>query len=317
MSRIGVIGAGAFGTALAAALAADGSQITLWLRDAAQAGHINRHRKNVARLPGIRLPDTITATSALADLAGVEALLLVLPAQATSAFLDRHHTQLPGVPLILCAKGITREGHRLQSELVPAGHDVCVLTGPGFAAEIASGKPTALTLASRTNKLKSLQNQLSRPALRLYRSTDIIGAQLGGALKNVIAIAAGIAVGAGLGESARAAILTRGFAEMRDLARAMGAEDHTLTGLSGFGDLVLTCTSEKSRNFTHGLLLGREADTPAATVEGIATARAAVELSRKYGVEMPISEAVAHILERKSAINEALEALLARPLRAE
>lgn len=317
MSHFGIIGGGAFGTALATSLASDGSPVRLWLRDPACADTINATHENTQRLPGIKLAHNIQATAQIADLLNAEAILLVLPAQSTKAFLQVHLDALPDVPLILCAKGITQDTYQLQSELLPSERTIAVLTGPGFADEIARGLPTALTLASKAQDLEALQILLSRPNLRLYRTRDVIGAQLGGALKNVVAIAAGIAVGAELGESARAAIITRGFSEMRDLAREMGAEDTTLAGLSGFGDLALTCTSEKSRNFAHGLALGRSTSQNTATVEGIATARAAVTLAQRHGVEMPIAQAVARVLEGKNTVPEALQMLLSRPLKAE
>ncbi len=312
---IGVIGGGAFGTALAVVLASDGTDVRLWMRRGAQA--VNSSRANSAKLPGVVMPEPVLATGDLRDLGTARAVLLVLPAQHTADFLAHHLEQLPDVPLVLCAKGVALDTLELQSELLPKGRQMAVLTGPGFASEIASGLPTALTLASETQDLEVLQNLLSRPALRLYRSDDMIGAQLGGALKNVIAIAAGIAIGAGLGESARASIVTRGFAEMRRLALAMGGQDHTLSGLSGFGDLMLTCASEKSRNFACGLALGRGGVVQAQTTEGIATAQATVALAARHGVQMPIAQAVSQVLAGSWTVRAAMKDLLSRPLRAE
>lgn len=311
---IGVIGGGAFGTALAIALASDGTDVRLWMR--AGARQVNNARENAGRLSGALFPDTLIATGDLADLAEAKAVLLVLPAQETAGFWARSARDLPHVPMVLCAKGLTRDGARLQSDLVVSEHGVAVLTGPGFAGEIARGHPTALTLAGAPDLAQGLQALLSRPSLRLYRSDDMVGAQLGGALKNVIAIAAGVAIGAGLGESARAAIVTRGFAEMRRLARAMGAQDATLTGLSGLGDLMLTTASEKSRNFSYGVSLVAGADQATATTEGIATAGAVVSLGEKFAVDLPISKAVLQVLSGAS-VDEVMTALLSRPLRAE
>lgn len=313
---LAVVGAGAFGTALAVAMASNGTKVMLWGRDGAGVAAMARDRQNRRRLPDVHLPDPVHPTARIADLAAADVILLVVPAQRTAAFLADHSADLPAVPLVLCAKGVTVDGLRLQTDLCGPG-PVAVLTGPGFADEIARGKPTALTLAAPAALATSLQGRLSRPALRIYRSEDMVGAQLGGALKNVVAIAAGVAVGAGLGESARAAIMTRGFAEMRRLAAAMGAEDATLAGLSGFGDLALTCASAKSRNFACGLALGQGRQTAGDTVEGIATAQAVVALARRHGVEMPVADAVTAVLDGRAALGDAISALLARPLREE
>jgi glycerol-3-phosphate dehydrogenase (NAD(P)+) len=243
-------------------------------------------------------------------------VLLALPAQQTEAFVKSHLADLPDAALVLCAKGIALDGMKLQSDLIPDGRELAILTGPGFADEIAAGLPTALTLASHSSSLKTLQKMLSRPALRLYRSDDIVGAQVGGALKNVVAIAAGIAIGSGLGQSARAAIVTRGFAEMRRLALAMGAKDTTLSGLSGFGDLMLTSASEKSRNFAFGQALGQGRADPGQTTEGIATAKATVSLAKLHRVDMPVASGVAQVLEGLDIV-DVMGGLLSRPLRAE
>ncbi len=311
---IGVIGGGAFGTALAIALSSDGTDVRLWMREGAET--VQNARQNAKRLPDITLPEALRVTDQLSDLNGAEALLLALPAQQTANFLAENLTKLPDVPLVLCAKGITLDQMKLQSDLITDARPTAVLTGPGFAGEIASGLPTALTLASKDRGLEALQLLLSRPKLRLYRSEDIIGAQLGGALKNVIAIAAGIVMGSGLGESARAAVVTRGFAEMCRLAQAMGAEQTTLTGLSGLGDLMLSCASAKSRNFAFGQALGQGATGPDQTTEGIATAKATVRLAQSHGVDMPVAQAVAGVLDGAS-ISTVMERLLSRPLRAE
>jgi len=311
---IGVIGGGAFGTALATSLSADGTDVQLWMRN--EALQANQNRQNQKRLPGIMFPKSLTATSDLNDLNEASVILLAVPAQQTARFLEANLKSLPDVPLVLCAKGIALDGLKLQSELIPKSRSYAVLTGPGFASEIAKGLPTALTLASDLDDLESLQKKLARTTLRLYRSDDPIGAQLGGALKNVVAIAAGIAIGSGLGESARAAIVTRGFAEMRRLAIKMGAMDTTLSGLSGFGDLMLTCASDKSRNFSHGLALGQGVALAEQTTEGILTAKASAQLAQLHGVDMPVASAVAEILEGR-LINDSMTDLLSRPLRAE
>ena len=313
MTAMSVIGAGAFGTALAVALAAK-SPVTLWGRDVAWP------REN-PRLPGVALPDALRLTDRLQD-ALAQTVLLALPAQVLGGFLADHAAALDGRNLISCAKGIDLQTLQGPSALIHAAcpaATVGVLTGPSFAADIARGLPTALTLACADAATgEALQARLSTGALRLYRTTDVTGAELGGALKNVIAIAAGAAIGAGYGDSARASVITRGFAEMTRLATALGARPETLTGLSGLGDLVLTCTSEGSRNFRFGLALGAGRDfTPGTTVEGAATARAVAALAPKLGVELPISRLVAGLAEGRIAMEHALDILLNRPLKEE
>ena len=317
---IGVVGAGAFGTALAVAEAAAGRDVRLWGRDAARMAAAARDRATPA-LPGVALPPGLAPTGDLGALAGADAILLVVPAQQTEAFLAAHGGDLPAAPLVLCAKGIDARTLRTQTgiaaSLVP-GRPLAALTGPGFAGEIARGLPTALTLACADAALgRTLQEGLATPRLRLYLTDDVAGAELGGALKNVIAIACGMADGARLGASARAALMTRGFAEMTRLAVAMGARPETLAGLSGLGDLSLTCNSTQSRNFLAGQALGAGAARPGGTVEGVATARAACQLGARHGVELPIAAAVADVLEGAATIGEAMEALLSRPLREE
>ena len=314
---IGIIGAGAFGTALAVALSAN-DDILLWGRNADQIEAIQQTGRNERYLPGLDLPNRIGATAQLDDLAKVDVILLALPAQQTARFLSEH--ELPATPLVLCAKGIDAKTHRLQSELATTAPDgLAVLTGPGFAVELARGLPTALTLACEDTGLGArLQKMLSTPRLRLYLTTDITGAQLGGAMKNVVAIACGIAVGAGLGESAKAALMTRGFTEMQRLGVAMGAQRETFAGLSGLGDLALTCGSEMSRNFAAGLAVGKGGGVqPGVTVEGAPTAGAACALATEHGVEMPIAATVAAVLDGKLNVAQAMEALLSRPLKEE
>lgn len=316
---IGVIGAGAFGTALAITLGRDGHEVRLWARDAGHVATMAQSRRNEGRLPGVSFPETVSVTANIDDLAAAEALILSVPMQALSGFLALHHARLDGIPLVACCKGIdlsTLKGAcALMSDACP-NSTVAVLTGPSFAADIAKGLPTALTLASTNGE--ALQRLLSTPDLRLYRSTDVIGAELGGALKNVIAIAAGVVIGAGLGDSARAALMTRGYAEMTRLALALGARAETLAGLSGFGDLVLTCTSTQSRNFRYGQSLGADAAfDPAVTVEGIATAKAVSNLAKTMQVDMPITQMIAALIDRKLSLSEAVSALMSRPLKPE
>jgi glycerol-3-phosphate dehydrogenase (NAD(P)+) len=320
VTGIAVAGAGAFGTALAAALSA-GSRVRLWGRDRGAMEAMARAGAS-PRLPGLSIPPGLGPTSDPEALAQAEVVLLAVPAQALRGFLTEHAAQLAGKPLVACAKGIdieTLDGPSAAiARIVPSAVPL-VLTGPSFAADIARGLPTALTLACQDEALgERLQALLSTPVLRLYRTTDVTGAELGGALKNVMAIACGACLGGGLGESARAALLTRGFAEMRRLATAQGAQEGTLIGLSGLGDLVLTATSEGSRNYRFGLALGRgESFGAGITVEGAATARAAARLGERLGIDLPVTDAVAALVEGRKDVAEALRRLLDRPLRAE
>ena len=303
---ITILGAGAFGTALACVLARGGQQVTLWSR--------------TPKPPEFPLPEGITPTQTIP--AQSDVTLLVVPAQQTAAFLMEHASALPDAPLVLCAKGIDKNSGELQTAIAARHapqHQTAVLTGPGFATEIAKGLPTALTLACEDETLgKALQQQLSTDRMRLYLTRDVTGAQLGGALKNVVAIGAGIVIGAGLGESARAALMTRGFAEMRRLGVAMGGRDETFAGLSGLGDLALTCASPMSRNFAQGLALGAgKGQATGKTVEGIATAQAACDLAEKYGIDMPLTRVVAAVLAQKISVPQAMDDLLSRPLKQE
>lgn len=310
---IGILGGGAFGTALAIALSRDGSEVALWARDAQDADAMRKSRKSGRALPGLDLPDSLTIARHIPD---ADVQLIAVPAQSVRSFLKEHTDSLAGCTLISCAKGVER-GTGLGpvdvvTSVLPTARVGC-LTGPSFAVDIGRGLPTALVLAMR-NDASAVQTLLNRPALRIYRTSDVPGAQLGGALKNIVAIAAGIAIGAGLGDSARAAVIARGFAEMTRYARAKGAERETIQGLSGLGDLVLTCTSEKSRNFAAGQKLGsgRPLD-PEVTVEGIATALAVSEDAAEQGIDMPLTAAVAAVTEGHLDIPTAIETLLARP----
>ncbi len=321
MSGIAIIGAGAFGTALAVVHAVEGRRVTLWGRDPARMAALASTRVDPERLPGVTLPPGVDCTADLSKVAGARAILLAVSAQNTGAFLAERGADLPDAPLVLCAKGIDAATLRLQTEIAAEalpGARLAALTGPGFAGEIARNLPSALTLACADPALgRALQTGLAVHRLRLYLTDDVIGAQIGGALKNVIAIACGLVEGAGLGLSARAALMTRGFAEMTRLGVALGARSETFAGLSGLGDLSLTCNSTQSRNFALGRALGAGAARPGGTVEGAATAGAACALSERLGVEMPIASAVADVLDGALTIDAAMDALLARPLREE
>ncbi len=319
--KIGIAGGGAFGTALAVALALDGNKVQLWARSAAAVDQMTTTRTN-DRLPGVTLPYGVEATTDLDALFACDTILLSIPAQTLRDFLTEHGEALGGKYLVACCKGIdlTRMTGPATSirDLVPDA-TAAILTGPSFAADIARGLPTALTLACADEDHGAiLQTALSTTSLRLYRTTDTVGAELGGALKNVMAIASGIAIGAGLGESARAALITRGFPEMQRLALALGGQADTLAGLSGFGDLVLTCTSPQSRNYRFGLALGEgKAFDASTTVEGVATARAVRKLAQERGIDMPISAVVADLADGKTDVFAALNTLLSRPLKEE
>lgn len=321
MSRITIAGAGAFGTALAIALARGGRKPTLWARDLNAAKNMQTVRVNQHYLPDMRFPDGLTVAADGAALGGAEVVLLAIPTQNIRAFVDLHGAALAGKTCVICCKGIEAGSGLLPGQIVGSllpGAKVAVLTGPGFAAEIARDLPTALTLAMTGDGAAGFQALLSTKTMRLYLSDDLIGAQLGGALKNVVAIACGIAIGAGLGESARAALMTRGYAEIRRLAVDMGADPATLSGLSGLGDLALTCGSAKSRNFSLGFDLGSGRAIPTGpTFEGVATARACLTLAKSRGIDMPIAEIVAAVLEKSLTIPAAVAALLSRPLKSE
>ncbi|NNU79263.1 NAD(P)-dependent glycerol-3-phosphate dehydrogenase [Halovulum dunhuangense] len=322
MRPVAVLGAGAFGTALAIVWARAGLDVRLVARPET-APLLQAARENQRALPAIRFPYTLQTLSSPENLPSDSILVLAVPAQATGAYLAQHAATLPpGAPLVLAAKGIDLDSGALLTD-VAARHwpdsEIAVLSGPGFAAELAAGLPTALTLAARDTGLAgTLQTALSTPELRLYRSTDRIGVQLGGALKNVIAIACGICIGAGLGDSARAALMTRGYAEMLRLGLALGGDARSFQGLSGLGDLALTATSGKSRNFAAGLAIGAgHQPERGRTIEGLATARAVVSMARKLGLELPVAEATVAVLDGRLGIDAAMEGLLTRPLKEE
>ncbi|MEL6466351.1 MAG: NAD(P)H-dependent glycerol-3-phosphate dehydrogenase [Pseudomonadota bacterium] len=313
---IGIIGAGAFGTALAIALAPY-QPVTLWARDAKQARDMTDTRQNPARLPGLDLPREIKITDQLENVLACPTLLFAIPTQRLRRFLVG--LDLSTHKAVACCKGIEVATGVGPTSILAGARHAAALTGPSFADDIARGLPTALTLAcADADTAATLQSLLSTPRLRLYRTSDVKGAELGGALKNVIAIGAGAIIGAGLGDSARAALLTRGFAEIQRAAIALGAQPETLMGLSGLGDLTLTCTSEKSRNYRLGLALGArtEFDT-AITVEGAGTARALRIVAAKHGLDLPICATIAELLDGNVDVAEAMRQLMARPLKEE
>ena len=318
---IGVVGAGAFGTALAVALGQRGQRVTIWARDAVKVAEMTMTRQNAGRLPGIGFPKTVAVTADLSDLSDIETVLLVLPMQALAAFLADNAPLLDGRTLVACCKGVDLASLQGATALIAAAcpnATAAILTGPSFAADIGRSLPTALTLAVQGDGGERLQALLSTPTLRLYRSTDVIGAELGGALKNIVAIAAGVVIGAGLGDSARAALMTRGYAEMQRIALRRGAKVETLAGLSGLGDLVLTCTSPQSRNLRYGMALGSGMDfDPTVTVEGVATAQAVVALAAAMKIDMPIAVMVAALIAKQIPLGEAISSLMLRPLKPE
>ena len=323
---IGIVGAGAWGTALAQALASDGSDVIIWAREPELVGEINASRSNSLFLPGARLAPTIRATNTIADLAALPVLLAVVPAQFLASVLSA----LPDAPrdLVLCAKGIEAGTGRLMSDVAAdaaPGASLAVLSGPTFAHEVAAGMPTAVTLACAglEAQWQRLAPLIARPALRPYYSDDLIGAEIGGAVKNVLAIACGVVEGLGLGQNARAALIARGFAEMLRFGLVRGARGETLSGLCGLGDLVLTCSSTSSRNFSLGKALGEGMSAAEAlsgktsVAEGAATAPVLAELARRDGIDMPIVEAVCRLLAGEAPAGAVVADLLARPLRAE
>jgi glycerol-3-phosphate dehydrogenase (NAD(P)+) len=321
-----VLGAGAFGTALANQAARDGACVILWARDKSHVEEMRDARENVRRLPGVKLAASVEPSADLASLREAHVVLAATPAQAlrevarASAPYARKNADW-----LICAKGIERGTHAFLSEVVAAELPdtvASILSGPSFAEDIAAGLPTAITLASPdAARAERLGRLLDSPAFRLYRSTDVRGAQIGGAAKNVLAIACGIAAGRKLGASAVAALTARGFAELSRFGRAFGARAETLMGLSGLGDLVLTCSSLQSRNFAFGHALGRGLPLGEASggklAEGAFTARALVELAQERGVEMPICAVVDAIVSSQMSIDEAIESLLMRPVKSE
>jgi glycerol-3-phosphate dehydrogenase (NAD(P)+) len=322
IETVGVLGGGAWGTALALVAARAGRRVTLWARDGATLAALRDGKEN-PRLPGVKIDASLSLTGEISTALAADCVILALPAQAIrSIATDAAPHVAGGTPVVVAAKGLERGTDRRLSEVIaevipqaiPA-----VLSGPSFAADVARGLPTAVTIAAADGALAlELCHALAGPSFRPYAETDLVGVEIGGAVKNVLAIAAGIVAGRRLGASALAALTARAFAELRRLGEAMGARPDTLMGLSGLGDLVLTCSTAQSRNFAYGEQLGRGAANPAhPLVEGIATAAAARDLARRRGVDMPIVEAVAAIIDGSLAINAAIEGLMTRPLKRE
>lgn len=328
MQKIAIIGGGAWGTALAQTMANAGRDVIIWAREPDVVHAINTEHRNKEYLPDTQLNPSITATDSLTEAAESDALLLCTPAQHIRSTLQSLKAELAdGKPCIICAKGVEMETGLLLSdvakEVVP-GAAIAILTGPTFAAEIVAGLPSAVTVAAKDKDVaKEIREALSNKTLRIYTTDDMLGAQIGGAVKNVIAIACGIIHGKGLGESARAALVTRGLAEMSRLASAMGAKKETLMGMCGVGDMILTCSSVQSRNFSFGVELanGKNADDIIASrngvTEGVYTAKALKVMARNYAVDMPISGAVNALIEGEAAIEEIIEKMMERPTKRE
>jgi glycerol-3-phosphate dehydrogenase (NAD(P)+) len=324
--HIAVIGAGAWGTALGLTCRRAGRKVTLWDRDPANAAQLKTKRES-RFLPGVKIADDIAVAADLVEAAAADALLLAVPAQSVRAATETLAPFLVApTPLIVCAKGIERGTKKFMSEVIAecAPEAIpAILSGPSFAADVARGMPTAVTLAAGDDALAAgLARAIGSASFRPYHSTDVRGVEIGGAAKNVLAIAAGVVTGRGLGASAAAALTTRGFAELMRFGRAYGAKPETLMGLCGLGDLLLTCSSPQSRNFSFGVNLGRgrKPDTiQAATglAEGAFTASVLVDMARERGVDMPIAFAVAALLDEKMSVDAAIESLLSRPFKAE
>lgn len=322
--KIAVLGGGAWGTALAANSRRSGHDVWLYARSAETVGAINEDRKNPVYLGDIELPDGIQAsTDAAAVLQQADIVLAVIPAQSLGQALFELKGTIPlNAPVVLCAKGIEKSTGRRMSEVARdtlPDHQIAILSGPSFATDVARGLPTAVTVASQNeNVAGALARALSGTAFRCYSSVDVTGVELGGAIKNVLAIAAGASTGRGFGASAQAALITRGFAELRRLGKAVGARTETIMGLSGLGDLMLTCSSSQSRNYSYGLAIGQGDDLGGRPLaEGVATAPIASELCRKLSIKAPIIDATAALLNNEISIDQAVEALLQRPLKSE
>lgn len=325
---VSVIGGGAWGTALAQTASQNGKRVLLWAREEDVVASINARHVNRSFLPGVELDAAIRATGDISEAAASDVILMVAPAQHMRSVAKSLAPKLrDGQPFVICCKGIEQATGKLMGEVaeecVPQT-SLAVLSGPSFAADVARGLPAALTLACRNENVgRVLANALSSRQMRLYWSSDVLGAELGGSVKNVLAIAAGIVAGKGLGASAHAALVTRGFAELRRFAESYGARPETLMGLSGLGDLILTCGSPQSRNMSLGRALGegqKLSDILAgrtAVTEGVYTAAAVVKLAREKRIEMPIAEAVHAIIEGSVSVDDAISGLMTRPLKAE
>lgn len=328
IDSVGIIGGGAWGTALAQTIHRAGRKVLLWAREAEVVAAINGRHVNEAFLPGVTLDPAIRATSALADAAACDAVLLVSPAQHVRAVSKQLKPYVrKAQPIVMCAKGIEQKSGLMMGDILAEelpGVTRAALSGPSFAADVARGLPTALTMACADEALgRVLAERLGNSKFRLYWTNDLVGVELGGALKNVLAIAAGIVDGQGLGASAHAALVTRGFAELRRFGKALGARPETLIGLSGLGDLILTCGSPQSRNMSLGRALGR-GETLAqalagkiAVTEGVYTAAAVYRIAEEKGIDMPICAAVYDVIEGRATVADAIERLMQRPLKAE
>ena len=327
LNHIGVIGGGAWGTALAASAVRAGRRVTLWALESEVVAAVNGAHENPLYLPGIKLDPALRATGDMQEAAAADAILLVCPAQHMRAVSAQVVDAGADAPLVICAKGVEQKTLRLMSEVLadmaPRAR-VAVLSGPTFAAELAKNLPTAVTLAAHDEDLaRALIEALGHNRFRPYQSGDVVGAQIGGAVKNVLAIASGIVAGARLGDNAAAALITRGLAEIMRLGAALGAQRETLMGLSGLGDLVLTCGSVQSRNMSLGKALGegrKLADIMAerrSVAEGVYTASGVVALAAKHGIDMPICGAMDRVLNHGAAVGDEVEALLSRPFKLE
>ena len=328
IDSVGIIGGGAWGTGLAQTLRRTGCDVLMWVREPEVAQEINVKHANSVFLPGVPLDAAIRATNTLAEAASCDVLLMVAPAQHVRAVSQGLKTELrSGQPIVLCAKGIEQQSGKLMgdvlAEVLPEATRA-VLSGPSFAADVARGLPAALTIACADEQLgRLLAGQLSNRQFRLYWTSDLVGVELGGSLKNVLAIAAGIVDGQGLGASAHAALVTRGFAELRRFGEALGARAETLIGLSGLGDLILTCGSVQSRNMSLGRALGQGQSLDdvlggrTAVTEGVYTAAAVQRIAAEKGIDMPICSAVCDILDGRASVSDAIKHLMQRPLKAE
>ncbi len=328
MKVIGIVGGGAWGTALAAVAARQDRDVILWAREPEVASAVNGQRENTLFLPGVSLPEGIRATTDFADLSGAEAVLMVPPAQHMRGVSEAVAPHLRnGAPAVICSKGIEMSTGVLMSDVLAdtmPRRPLAVLSGPTFAGEVARGLPAAVTLACKYESIRrTLSEALGQPTFRIYASADLIGAQIGGAVKNVIAIASGIVEGRKLGENARAALITRGMSEILRFGQALGAERETVMGLSGLGDMILTCSSAQSRNMSLGMALGegRSLDEimgeRTSVSEGVHSARVLTEVASRHKLDLPICESVAAILHDGCSIDEVVEDLLNRPFRAE
>ena len=327
-TNISIIGAGAWGTALAEVISRQGNKVNLWAREDDVVKSINTLNENTLYLPNVKLSELIVAQNNLDNVINCDLLLMVTPSQFMRSVLEEIKDNLnDSIPVVLCSKGIETKTLSLMNEITESiipKNPLSILSGPSFAIDVVNNKPTAVTLACKDLSIgKNIADSISLPTFRPYLSEDVVGAQIGGATKNVIAIAAGVVEGQNLGDSARAATIARGFSEINRLAVALGGQEETLSGLSGMGDLLLTCNSITSRNFSLGIKLGKGLSAEEATdglssiAEGMYSAKAIDKLSKKLGVEMPITNAVNDLIERKRSLDEIIDDLLSRPIRRE